>query len=207
MQRKANKPRRALVIGLTGSIGMGKTTAARQLRAMGAKVCNADAIVHRLLASGGKAVAKVSEVFPAALKNGAIDRKALGAIVFQDKQKLKQLEHILHPLVVAQEEHFVRQSSAKGARLVVLDIPLLFETGAQARCDKVLVVSAPYFIQAQRVMSRPGMTPEKFRQVLLSQMPDRQKRRHADQVILTGLGRAFSYRQLKNTLSIHKDRP
>lgn len=186
---------RVLVLGLTGSIGMGKTTVGRQLEMMGAKLCSADAIVHRLMGDGGKAVDAIAKLFPKARKGAAIDRKELGAIVFNDKQKLKQLEAILHPLVIAEENSYIERQSRLGARMVVLDIPLLYETGGQKRCDYVLVVSAPGFLQKQRVMKRAGMTEEKLRRILASQMPDRTKRKRADFVISTGLGRGYSFRQ------------
>jgi dephospho-CoA kinase len=187
--------RRVLVLGLTGSIGMGKTTVGRQLESMGAKLCSADAIVHRLMGEGGGAVEIIAKQFPKSRKGNAIDRKELGAIVFNDKEKLKQLEAILHPLVIAEENRFIEQQTRMGARMVVMDIPLLYETNGQKRCDYVLVVSAPGFLQRQRVMKRPGMTEEKFRRILASQMPDRAKRKHADFVVSTGLGRGYSFRQ------------
>ena len=113
-----------IVIGLTGSIGMGKSTVAAQLSRLGAKICNADAIVHELMAEGGKAVAAIEHLFPDVVKNGAVDRKALGDIVFKDKLQLRRLEQLLHPLVIAEENRFIRQERCKGARMVVLDIPL-----------------------------------------------------------------------------------
>lgn len=185
-----------VVIGLTGGIGMGKSTVAGQLARLGAKICNADAIVHALLAEGGAAVQPVGKMFPGTLKAGAVDRKALGEIVFRDKRKLKKLERLLHPLVVAEENRFIARQRRKGAKLVVLDIPLLFETGGHGRCDLTLVASAPHFLQRQRVMRRPGMTGEKFERIVASQMPDRKKRRYADQVVLTGLGKGASFRKV-----------
>lgn len=182
-----------IVIGLTGSIGMGKSTVAAQFRWLGAKICCADAIVHRLMAKGGAAVSAISRHFPGVVKAGAVDRKALGSIVFADKAKLKQLEAILHPLVIAEEDRFIRNEGRKGARLVVVDIPLLFETGGQARFDLTVTVSAPLFLQKQRVMRRANMTAEKFAAIVRSQMPDREKRRRADVVIQTGLGRHRSF--------------
>ena len=189
--------RRTHVIGLTGSIGMGKSTVTRQLEQLGAKTCNADAIVHQLMSRGGKAVEAVAALFPGTLKDGAIDRQTLGKIVFGDKERMKALEAILHPLVVAEEEAFVHRHAANGAKLVVLDIPLLYETSAQDRFDEVIVVSAPAFLQWQRVSRRPGMSAEKYKKILASQIPDRQKRRLADMVVATGLGRGYSLRQLK----------
>ena len=185
-----------MVIGLTGSIGMGKSTIALQLARLGAKVCCADDIVHRLMAKGGKAVADIERLFPIVIKNGSVDRKALGEIVFKDKHQLRRLEQLLHPLVVAEENRFITQQARKGARLVVLDIPLLYETGAEARCDYVLVASAPYFLQWQRVLKRPGMSEQKFHNIVASQMPDSEKRQRADKVVPTGLGKAFSFRSI-----------
>ncbi len=185
-----------IVIGLTGSIGMGKSTLALQLASLGAKVCSADAIVHQLMAKGGAAVAEVAKAFPQAVKDGEVDRKALGAIVFNDKTQLKRLEELLHPLVVAAENQFVWEQRRLGARMAVLDIPLLFETGAEQRCDVTLVASAPFFLQKQRVLRRPHMSEQKFLQILRSQLSDRNKRRRADKVVLTGLGKSHSFRTL-----------
>lgn len=186
---------RARIIGLTGSIGMGKTTVTRQLAILGAKTCNADVIVHRLLARGGKAVEAVAAKFPQSLKDGGIDRAMLGSIVFNNIAERRKLEAILHPLVAKEEARFARAEIRKGAKLIVLDIPLLFETGSDARCDFSLVVTAPTFVQKQRVLSRPGMTVEKFNHIRASQMPDRDKRRLADRVIPTGLGKGYSFRK------------
>lgn len=185
------------VIGLTGGIGMGKSTLALQLARLGAKICSADAIVHQLLGQDGEAVDAVGALFPTVVKDGAVDRKALGAIVFADKEQLKRLEQVLHPLVVAAENHFVWEQRRLGAKLVVLDIPLLFETGADARCDVTLTVSAPPFLQRQRVLKRASMSEEKFLRIVRSQMPDREKRRRSDKVVLTGLGKSHSFRQVK----------
>jgi dephospho-CoA kinase len=184
------------IIGLTGGIGMGKSTLGLQLKQHGAKYCSADAIVHGLLGKGGAAVQAVAARFPSAVKDGVVNRQMLGAQVFADKKSLKILENILHPLVVAHENAFIRQQRRLGARMAVLDIPLLFETGAQARCDVVVVATAPAFLQAQRVLRRPGMTVEKFRRILSTQMPDALKKRRADKVVLTGLGKWHSMRQL-----------
>jgi len=185
-----------IVIGLTGSIGMGKTTLARQLMALGAKICHADVIVHELLDTGGEAVAVVAKTFPGTENKSKIDRKKLGEIVFNNKKKLKQLEALLHPLVVGKENEFVTRQLMLGAKMAVLDIPLLFETGAEARCDITIVASAPGFIQRQRVMKRPNMTPEKFRSIVAAQMSDGEKKDRADFVVSTGLGRAYSFRAL-----------
>lgn len=177
------------ILGLTGSIGMGKSTAAAMFRRDGIAVHDADAAVHDLLRRGGAAVPAVAKAFPEAVRDGAVDRKALGALVFGRPEALRRLEAILHPLVRRRMRRFLQQAGRRGDRLVVLDIPLLFETGGERFCDAVAVVSAPRLIQRQRVLARPGMTPEKFAAILAAQMPDREKRRRADWVVPTGLGR------------------
>ncbi len=151
------------ILGLTGSIGMGKSTAAAMLRALGLPVHDADATVHQLLGRGGKAVAAVDAAFPGVVVAGAVDRKALGAKVFGQPAQLKKLEAILHPLVRREEQRFLQDCREKRHDVVVLDIPLLFETGGEKRCDGVVVVTAPQFLQTQRVMKRPGMTMARFR--------------------------------------------
>ena len=185
-----------VVLGLTGSIGMGKTTVANALKATGAAVFDADAAVHRLLAPGGAAVAPVLARFPdAASGEGAalaVDRGALGAQVFADPEALADLEAILHPRVRAGERHFLAASQRRGCRLAVLDIPLLFETGGEARCDATVVVSAPSFVQRARVLRRTRMTEERLAAILARQMPDAEKRRRADVVIQTGRDRRVS---------------
>jgi dephospho-CoA kinase len=185
-----------IIIGLTGSIGMGKSTVARQFLSLGVHICNADAIAHQLMSKGGAAVADIEGQFPGVVKNGSVDRKKLGDIVFADKAKLTILEAILHPLVVEKETHFLEAQRLKGADMAVLEIPLLFETHAQERCDMVLVASASPHIQKQRVMRRAGMTEEKFKHIIALQMPDREKCSLADVVIETGLGKAHSFRQV-----------
>lgn len=189
-----------VMIGLTGSIGMGKSTAAEQLTALGVEVLNSDAVVHALLARGGAAVEAVRNHFPETVKDGAVDRKSLGDIVFNNREKLKALEGILHPLVAAEEHRFIERKRKEGAACAVLEIPLLYETGAEKRCDKIVVVTAPYFVQRRRVLKRPNMTPEKFSYILSQQMPDSEKRRRADFVVHTGLGKAYSLFQIKNIL-------
>lgn len=192
--------RKITVLGLTGSIGMGKSTVAAELEALGAKVCNADAIVHRLLGKGGAAVGEVAATFPDTFEDGAINRKKLGDIVFHNKDKMTQLEKILHPLVVAEENAFIAAKEKNGHDIAVLEIPLLYETGAESRCDYVMVVTAPYFIQKSRVLRRAGMTLDKFRNILALQMPDKEKRARADFVVQTGLGHSYSRRQVKKIL-------
>ena len=182
-----------VVLGLTGSIGMGKTTVANALRVSGAAVYDADAAVHRLLAPSGAGVAPVLALFPdTASGEGAareVDRGALGARVFPDPEALARLEAILHPLVRSGERRFLAASQRRGCRLAVLDVPLLFETGGEARCDATLAVSAPAFVQRARVLGRARMTEERLAAILARQMPDGEKRRRADFVIRTGLDR------------------
>jgi dephospho-CoA kinase len=189
------------VLCLTGSVGMGKTTAARMLRRLGIPVHDADGEVHRLLGPGGAAVKAVEAAFPGVKQGKAIDRAALGRIVFGDPQALRRLEKILHPLVAKAERRFLARCRRERRPLVVLDIPLLFETGGERRCDGVIVVSAPRAIQLARVMARPGMTRAQLAAIEARQMPDAQKRRRADVVIPTGLGKRCSYRFLRQALS------
>ena len=186
-----------IILGLTGSIGMGKTTAADAFQRLGVPVFDADQEVHRLLAKGGDAVAEVEATYPGVVVDGAVDREALGRRVFGDADALKGLEAILHPKVRASRARFLRTARARGESLVVLDIPLLFETGGEMQCDFTCVVSAPEFVQANRVLGRPGMTAEKFEGVLSRQMPDAEKRRRADFIIPTGNGKRYSLRHIK----------
>lgn len=189
-----------LVLGLTGSIGMGKTTAASMLRRMGCGICDSDAVVHRLFARGGAGAAVVEKLFPGCLNAGAVDRAELGRRVFGDPAALQRLETAIHPLVQAAQRRFLAVSRRQGRNIAVLDIPLLFETRAERRVDAVLVVSAPGFLQRGRVLARPGMTAERLRAVLRRQMPDAEKRRRADVVIPTGLGRGVTWRALRRAL-------
>ena len=184
------------ILGLTGSLAMGKSTAAQALRRMGIPVHDADGEVHRLLARGGAAVGAVERSFPGVTKEGAVDRQALGRKVFADAAALRRLEAILHPLVRKAERRFLARCRRQRRRLAVLDIPLLFETGGDRRCDAVLVVSAPRRVQLARALRRPGMTMAKLKGVEARQMPDAEKRRRADAVIPTGLGRRFSLDRL-----------
>lgn len=177
------------ILGLTGSIGMGKSTAAAMLRRAGIPVHDADATVHRLMAPGGRAVAAVAKIFPGVVIGQKIDRQELGRRVFGDLAALRRLEAILHPLVHGAESDFLRRCARRRVRLVVLDIPLLFETGGFRRCDAVAVVSCPLFLQSQRVLRRPGMTRDRLAAIRRQQMPDSRKRRLADFIIPTGRGR------------------
>ncbi|EPY03144.1 dephospho-CoA kinase [Magnetospirillum fulvum] len=190
------------IIGLTGSIGTGKSTAARMLARFGLPVHDADATVHALFARGGKAVAAIDAAFPGAVVNGSVDRAGLGRMVFGDRAALKRLEAIVHPLVRAAEQEFLRRQRRRRVSAVVLDIPLLFETGGARRCDVVVVVTCPRFLQAQRVLARPGMSPERLAQIRARQMPEAEKIRCADIVIPTGLGRGPALRLLKRGLSL-----
>ena len=189
-----------LIIGLTGSIGMGKSTAAGLLRRLGVPVYDADAAVHDLLARGGRAVAAIARRFPEAVQEDAVDRTALGRIVFGDPVALKALEAIVHPLVFEAQHRFLRAHAMRRTRSVVLDIPLLFESGSARRCAAILVVSAPALLQRQRVLRRRGMTREKFAAILAQQMSDAEKRRRADIVIPTGLDKALTRRRLRRAL-------
>ncbi|MEE2953292.1 MAG: dephospho-CoA kinase [Pseudomonadota bacterium] len=173
-------------LGLTGSIGMGKSTTAEMFAAEGIPIHSADAAVHRLYA--GRAAPLIEDAFPGVVEDGVVDRARLSERVLGDKTALKRLEAIIHPLVREEEERFVAEAEAGGSWLVVLDIPLLYETGAEARCDKVLVVTAAPDIQQARVLARPGMTAEKFEAILRSQVPDAEKRRRADFLVETGSG-------------------
>jgi dephospho-CoA kinase len=186
-----------VIAGLTGSIGMGKSNAAMALRQLGIPVHDADAAVHRLLGPGGQAVRKVAALFPEVLKGDRIDRKLLGDRVFGDTSALRRLEAIVHPLVRQSSRAFVTAAARRREKLVVLDIPLLYESGGEKTVDVVIVVSAPPQIQRQRVLMRPGMTVEKFQAILSRQVPDSIKRRRADYVVRSGGHRGETFRQLK----------
>lgn len=190
------------VLGITGSVGMGKSTACRMLGIIGVPVHDADGAVHALLGHGGKAVAVVADAFPGVLRDGGIDRKALGVRVFSDPVALDLLEHILHPLVRQSEKAFLNRCRRARLPLVALDIPLLFETGGEILCDAVAVVSAPSRIQRARVLSRSGMTDKRLHDILARQMPDHDKRRRADWVVPTGLGRGVTFSCLQRIVRL-----
>lgn len=196
-----------VILGLTGSIGMGKSTAAAMLRRMHLPVYDSDAEVHKLLAPGGAAVPAIDVAFPGVVADGAVDRQALGAIVFDDPAALARLEAIVHPLVRDVQGRFLRAQARRGADLAVLDIPLLFETRQEGKCDAVVVISAPRFLQAQRVLARPGMTQEKLDGILARQMPDSEKRRKADFVVPSSLGRALTLRRLTEIVKLLRAAP
>lgn len=199
-----------MILGLTGSIGMGKSTAAAQLASMGIATHDSDAIARAAIAPGGPAIQRVATAFPASYdpKTQMIDRNILGKIVFADPVQKKILEDIIHPLVWESQQNFLREQKALGARFAVLDIPLLYEAGAESRVDKVIVVTCPAFMQRRRVLARAGMSAEKFANIVSQQMPDHEKRRRANFVVQTGLGLAYSRKALKriiNQLSAHHD--
>ncbi|AZO35603.1 dephospho-CoA kinase [Mesorhizobium sp. M2A.F.Ca.ET.037.01.1.1] len=175
-----------IVLGLTGSIGMGKSATAKMFAAAGVPVHDSDETVHRLYA--GKAAPLVEAAFPGTTEAGVVDRVKLASQVLGDPATLKKLESIIHPLVRADADAFLARHRAAGAPLAVLDIPLLFETGGRNRIDKVVVVTASPEIQRERVLARPGMSEEKFLSILAKQVPDAEKRRQADFIIDTGNG-------------------
>lgn len=173
-----------LVIGLTGSIGMGKSTAAARFRELGIAVCDADAEVHKLYE--GKAVAPIEAAFPGSTANGKVDRQKLGQALIADPSRFARLEAIVHPMVKEAERQFLRAEAARGASMAVLEIPLLLEGGGHGRVDVVVVVSAPPEMQRQRVLARPGMSLEKLEQILARQLRDSEKRARADFIVDTG---------------------
>lgn len=191
-----------LVLGLTGSIGMGKSTTSAMFQAEGVPVYDSDAAVHALYAVGGAAVAPVAEAFPGVVVDGAIDRAKLSAAVVGKSEALAKLEAIVHPLVGAHRIGFFEEAQARGQDIVVLDIPLLFETGGEKKVDKVVVVSAPANVQRERVLTRPDMTPEKFEAILARQTPDAEKRARADFVIDTGQGLDHARAQVRDLVTL-----
>jgi dephospho-CoA kinase len=174
------------IIGLTGSLGMGKSTTARFFAEEGVPVHDADAVVHRLY--DGEAASAIEAAFPGTTAGGKVDRNKLAAVVLDDPAALKRLEAIVHPLVHAAERQLLAQAQSRGEKLAVLDIPLLFETGGEERVDAVVVVSAPAEVQQSRVLARAGMTREKLDAILSRQMPDAEKRQRADFVVDTSRG-------------------
>lgn len=185
---------RPFILGLTGSIGMGKSTVAQMLRDMGVPVFDADAAVHELQGAGGALLPQIEAAFPGTTGPQGVDRPKLGAAVFGDKDKLARLEAIVHPAVAAMRADFLDENAAKP--LVVFDIPLLYEKGGERGLGAVAVVSAPAETQRERVLARPGMTVEKFEQILSLQVPDAEKRRRADFVVDTGVSLAATRDQV-----------
>ena len=187
-----------LVIGLTGSIGMGKSAAAAHFRARGVPVCDADAEVHRLYE--GEAVPAIEAAFPSAVRGGKVDRALLAQQVAGSPDKLKRLESIVHPMVVKAEIDFLREQEKQGAKLAVLEIPLLFETDSSSRVDVTVVVSAPEEVQKARVLARPGMSQAKLEALLKRQLSDKEKRARADFVVDTGTSLADMQDQIDKIL-------
>ena len=194
-----------IVIGLTGSIGMGKSTIAEMFRERGIPVFDADAEVHRLYA--GEAVAAVEAAFPGTTEDGRVDRARLALALNNDEARFRKLEAIVHPMVRAAEQRFLRDAHDAGVPAAVLEVPLLFETGRDAHVDAVVVVSAPADIQRARVLARPGMTPEKLDGLLARQTPDEDKRRRADFVVDTGGSLADSEAEVDAILDSLKSTP
>lgn len=196
------------ILGLTGSIAMGKSTAGGIFQSFGVPVFDADATVHALFLPGGAAVQPVLTAFPGCGSGAAgVDRKALGKAVFGDDDALKRLERIVHPLVRATQCRFLVQQAAARRPLAVMDIPLLYETGGDKLMDAVAVVSAPAFLQAQRVLRRPGMSRQRLDAILARQLPDGLKRKRADFVISTGLGKRRSIASIASIIDTVKGRP
>lgn len=190
-----------ITLGLTGSIGMGKTTTAELFEKEGCPVFDADKAVHQLYSRGGRAVPLIRAVFPDAIFDDAVNRKALGAHIRADPLNLTVLESFIHPWVEELRQKFFEEARKAKAKFVVLDIPLLFETGGETKMDYVVVVSAPAQIQKARVMARPGMTEELFEMLLSRQMPDEEKRKRADFVLSTGVSIPETHKQVQDLLS------
>jgi dephospho-CoA kinase len=188
-----------IVLGLTGSIGMGKSTTAKFFAEEGVPVHDADATVHRLYES--EAVAAIEAAFPGTTTDGKVDRPKLAARVLGDDEARKRLEAIVHPLVRESETKFLSEARARQTPVVVLDIPLLYETGGEQRVDAVVVVSAPPEVQRERVLARPGMTEERFAQILAAQVPDAEKRRRADFVVDTSQDFDVARAQVRDILA------
>jgi dephospho-CoA kinase len=187
------------VLGLTGSIGMGKSTTAKFFAEEGVPVQDADAVVHKLYE--GEATAAIEAAFPGTTKDGKVDREALGKRVLGDDAAIKRLESIVHPLVALARDRFLEQAEGKGAAIAVLDIPLLFETGGDRRCDAVVVVSASADVQRERAFERAGMSEGKLAAIIAKQIPDAEKRRRADFVVDTSKGYNAARDQVRDILA------
>jgi dephospho-CoA kinase len=194
------------LIGLTGSIGMGKTETARMFAALGIPVYDADAAVHRLYDLGGPAVQEIAREFPGCVVDGRVDRAALSKAVAAEKLGFKRLEAIVHPPVAEEQRRFLDKAAAEGAEMVVLDIPLLFETGGHSRMDAVVVVTAPADVQRARVLDRPEMTEEKLDHILSRQMPDAEKRAQAHFVVETDKGFDHARAQVREIVAALHER-
>ncbi len=186
------------IIGLTGGMGMGKSTAAGAFRRAHIPVFDADAAVHRVQAKGGRAIKPIEAAFPGTVKDGAVDRGALRAAVIGKPEAIKQLEHILHPMVWEEEALFLAAARRGGKRAAVLDIPLFFETGRERKVHKIVVVSAPRAVQIYRVRKRGQMSEAQIKAIIARQMPDFEKRKRADVVVRTGLSRHLTHRQMRH---------
>ncbi len=187
-----------LIIGLTGSVGMGKSAAAARFRERGVPVCDADALVHDLYE--GTAVAPIEAAFPGTTADGRVDRQKLSAVLLAEPRGFERLEAIVHPLVLAAERACLAAAFAAGAEMAVLEVPLLFETAGATRCDLVVVVSAPADVQRERVLAREGMTTDKLDAILARQLSDAEKRRRADFVVDTGGELAHTHQQVDNLI-------
>ena len=185
------------MIGLTGGIGMGKSTAAALFRAWRIPVFDADAAVHALQAPGGAALSPIGAAFPGTVRGGVLDRARLRAVVLEDPAALRRLEAIMHPLVRRAEQRFLARARRAGASVAVMDIPLLFETGSDRRVDRIVTVSAPRAVQMARVAARRRMSPAQIAAIIARQTPDAEKRRRADLVVHTGLSRRHAQRRLR----------
>jgi dephospho-CoA kinase len=190
-----------IVVGLTGSIGMGKTETGRMFERLGVPVFDADKAVHQLYGPDGAAVDPIEAAFPGVVVDGAVDRVALAARVLGDEAAVRRLEAIVHPLVQEMRARFLETAREEGRDLVVVDIPLLFETGGETRVDRTVVVSAPPAVQRQRVLARPGMTEAKFQAILARQMPDEEKRKRADFVVDSSVGLDHAFAQVKRIVA------
>jgi dephospho-CoA kinase len=197
---------RPFVIGLTGSIGMGKSETARMFARLGVPVHDADATVHALYGEGGLAAAPIAAAFPEAVREGRVDRAVLARLVTGDDAAMKRLEAIVHPLVVKERDAFLARAAAAGEAFVVFDIPLLFETGREAEVDAIVVVSAPHPVQRERVLARPGMTLERLDAIHARQVPDAEKRAKADFVVETDKGIDHAFAQVNQVMADLKSR-
>lgn len=197
---------RPYIVGLTGSIGMGKTETAKMFASLGIPVYDSDAAVHRLYEPGGAAVAAIAREFPGSVTDGRVDRARLSAELAANQEAFEKLEAIVHPLVAEEQGRFLADAKVSGAEMVVLDIPLLFETGGHERMDAVVVVSALPHIQRSRVLARPGMTPDKLDHILSRQMPDAEKRAKAHFTVETGEGLDHAFDQVKRIVAALHER-
>ena len=195
-----------LLVGLTGSIGMGKSETAKMFRALGVPVYDADAAVHALYERGGKAVEPIRAAFPSAIVDDAVDREALSRCVLGLPEEMKKLEAIVHPLVGEAQMNFLRENMEAGEHMVVLDIPLLYETGGETRVDVVVVVSAPYDLQKTRVLARPDMDETKFAAIHAKQVPDAEKRKRADFIVESDKGLDHARAQVEAIVETLKSR-